>query len=491
MSTQAVAKTRRWWIAFGTCFAQLAVSGVALLFFAPDDRVIAAPMLAIALTATFYMLSLWARDGYPPVFEAGTLCTLAMTVYGIMPLLGFVLMDGDWHPHADGRLQQYPFIPGELASFGWRYAVYSASFVGVYLLIRGGAMARFRVKPPKHTTQTALIVLFIALYACKLGLRVAYGYDPDSFDYTDIESSVARGTAVAESMPYFMLQIAHNIISALFTVKLGLMILLFLGWRRRWCRWALGVWLGYEIFRTVSTLGSRSAVVLLLISAGVLYHRLVKPAGFRRLITAGSLLLAGFLLAGAIRMVNSPEAMKERAGHVLTAANEFQALFTTAYDIRKRREENLVPSVPWQLYVSDFYYVIPSQLLPFEKIDPSVWYLDLIGQRQGVGYMFGVMSQAAVGLDWIELLIRGAVLAITLALLQRWYVRRATAFWPTFLCLFVSIWAYYTFRASTFYFLYFLAYHFFPIFAATTLLERVLGRLVRQRGGQQVPAAVT
>lgn len=487
--TPAVMARRRRRTALGLVFAQLIVSALVLLRLPLDDRVIAAPMLAIALMATVYMFTLWARDGYPPVFEAGTLCVLAITVYGTLPLLGFVMMDGEWDSFADGRLQQYPFIPAELGLFGWRYVVYAASFVGVYLVIRGRATARAPLTPPKQTTQTALIIVFLALTAGKIALRLAYGYDLGDFDYTDVEGSMARGAAVVQRMPYFVLQIAHNLLSALFVVELGLMILLFANWRRRWCRWAVGLWLAYEIFHTVSTLGSRGRVVLLLISAGVLYHRLVKPVRFRGLITAGSLLLAGFLVAGAVRMAKSPHGMKARAAHVLTGGNEFQALFTTAFDIEKRQELNLIPSVPWQLYVSDFYYVIPSQLLPFEKIDPSLWYLDVVGLKHaGVGFMFGVMSQAAVGLDWIELVIRGTALATVLALLQRWTVRRPD-FWPTFLSLFISIWVYYTFRASTFYFLYFIVYHFLPVFAATALLERVLARMVRRR--QPARAAAT
>src|SRR5262249_48808810 len=137
---------------------------------------------------------------------------------------------------------------------------------------------------------------------------------------------------------------------------------------------------------------------------------------------------------------------------------------------------------------SDFYLPIPSQLLPFEKIDPSSWYIDLIQDNgSGVGYMFGVMSQAALGFDWIELVVRAALLALMLALLQSWYVRHPTSFGRTLFCLFASIWTYYSVRASTFYFLYFLIYHFVPVLLATKALERMLSRAGRRRAALQVP----
>jgi len=441
-------------------------------------------MLCIALTATVYMMTLWARDGSPPVFEPGTLCMLAITVYGMMPMASFLMMHGEWDPYCDGRLRAYPFIPAELGSFGWRYAVYAAAFALTYLVVRGRAkVATTAFTMPRQASQAAILVTFAALYACKIALKISYDYDPDDFNYSDVAASVAR--SLSKVTPYFILQIAHNILGALFVAELGVMILLMARWRKRWCRYTLVLWLSYEILSTVITLGSRGRVVLLLISAGVLYHRLVKPVRFRVLIAAGLLLLAGFMVLGAIRVVQSRDAMEERAQRVLTDSNEFQGLFGTAFDLHKKKESGELRSVPWQLYVSEFYFPIPSQFLPFEKIDPSTWYIDLIGQTgQGIGYMFGVMAQAALGLDWIELVLRGIVLAAVLAALQRWYARRAGRFWPTLFSLFVSIWAYYTMRGWTFYFVYFLLYHFVPFLLAAKFLERLLAR-VRRRNLEQ------
>jgi hypothetical protein len=463
---------------------------IVLFSMTSDDRLLAAPLLSIGLVAAIYMLTLWVRDGSPPVFEPGTLCMLAITVYGMLSMAGFLMMHGQWEVLSDGRLQQYAFIPAEIGSFGWRYVVYAAAFALTYLLVRGRARVRTTAfTMPNQANQTAIIISFATLYALKVALKIVYDYDPDDFTYSDIEGSVAR--AMARTIPYFVQQIAHNVLGALFVLELGLMILLIANWRKRWCRYSLVLWLGYEILYIVVTLGSRGRVVLLLIGAGVLYHRLVKPVRFRVLIAAGLLLLSCFLVAGAVRVVRSPDLMKERAGNVLTGGNEFQGLFATAFDIYKRREAQSVPPIPWQIYASDFYMLIPSQLLPFEKVDPSSWYIDLIGQTgSGNGYMFGVMSQAAIGLDWIELVLRGVVLAVALALLQRWYVHRATSFWPTLLCLFVSIRIYYTFRASTFYFVYFVIYEFIPALMMTKLLALVVSRSAAHRAGSQTPVAV-
>lgn len=483
--------SRRRYRAIAAFLAVAAAACLAVLFLDPDERMFAWPILSIGLTATLYMLTLWARDGAPPVFEPGTLCMLAITVYGAMPMAGFLLMHGRWDPFCDGRLHAYPFIGSELATFGWRYAAYAAAFAITYLLVRGRAAVKSAAfTMPQPNMRAAMIFLFIVLYSTKLALKFVYDYDPDDFNYADLAGSLAR-QALKVVPPYIVLQIAHNALGALFVVELGLMILLIAQWRRLWCRAVLAGWLLYEIFFTVVTLGSRGRMVLLLLAAGVLYHRLVKAIRFRTLVIAGGLLLLGFLILGAIRVVGSKEDMRERVAHVLTAGNEFQGLFTTAFDIHKKKEDGLIRDVPWQVYVADFYFPIPSQLLPFEKVDPSSWYIDLIGQTgRGIGYMFGVMSQAALGYDWIELVLRGAVLAICLALLQRWYVRRSHQFWPTLLSLFVSLWAYYTMRASSFYFVYFVLYHFVPVLVAAKVLERLLSRVRRRSGGMGRQALV-
>jgi hypothetical protein len=94
--------------------------------------------------------------------------------------------------------------------------------------------------------------------------------------------------------------------------------------------------------------------------------------------------------------------------------------------------------------------------------------------------MFGVMSQAAIGLDWIEVALRGALLAACLAFMHRWYVRHALGFWPTLFYLFVSVWIYYTMRASTFYFLYNIVYQFLPLMVLTRLVDVLLRRIHRK-----------
>jgi hypothetical protein len=92
----------------------------------------------------------------------------------------------------------------------------------------------------------------------------------------------------------------------------------------------------------------------------------------------------------------------------------------------------------------------PQQFLPFEKVSASEWYLRQIGKSgTGQGFMWGIISQAIVGLDWIELVIRGAILGFILARIHRWYIKHQSGFLETLLYIFLCIKVYYTFRDTT------------------------------------------
>lgn len=105
--------------------------------------------------------------------------------------------------------------------------------------------------------------------------------------------------------------------------------------------------------------------------------------------------------------------------------------------------------------------VIPSQVLPFAKVEPSEWYAEVLDiKHTGARTMFGVMAQAMLGLGTLEVFLRGLAIAVILALVHHWYVRRAERFWPTALYAYITIWTFYTFRSTTLTPVYFIVYYF-------------------------------
>lgn len=459
------------------------IAAVVALLFMPEEGVLIAPALALCGVALWFLTTLWAREGTPPVFESGTMWVLATTVYGMIPMIGFAMMGGQWSEFVDGRLTAYVFSRSELAHLGWNYVVYTVSFVVVYLAARGRMPLKTRaLNRPSNAAIAAILIILAGAEAVTIALRVVYQYDLQT-GYAQLEQAVEN----AKRVPYVIMQFSHVIMSAKLVVQQAIMALLLLNWRLWRYRVALLVWLAADIAGVLMQLGARGPVMLLLVSAGMLYHRLVRPVTLRGFIAAGLILLSAFLTIGIVRTIQS--APDVSTPNVLTSMNEFQALFTTAYDIQKRKEMNILGDVPWQLYAVDLYLLVPRQILPFEKIDPSQWYLDKIGVS-GVGFMFGVMAEATLGFGRIELLARGALLGLFLGFLHRWYVKHAASFWLTLLYLFISIWTYYTFRATSFWLLYYVVYEFLPVVAFVKLMEflllkaRRVNRVTLLNGGQ-------
>jgi hypothetical protein len=458
---------------FWGVLAAAAVASVFAIAFMPSaaERTLMYPTLTILWLAVLYTLVLWRRDRRLPVFEIGTLWVASTTVYAVVPFFGFIAMGQQWTHWTDNRLQWYEFNPGELASFGWRQVVYILAFIVCYLCVRKRYNARSTpLAPVSSSLLAAIAIIFAAQEVFKLSMSHFYGLDLD-VSYADLGQLIER---MAQT-PLLLLQVTFVVLAAVLLIKQAVLIMLIRHWRSFQWRVVLLAWLAFETVSVIMRMGGRGEAVRLLLSFAIVYDRFVRPLRAKWLLAGGSILLAGFLIQGHLRGFMTLGELTP--GNVLTTTNEFQALFGTAFDLYKKKQLGTLPPVPWQIYWSDAYIAIPQQLLPFDKIDPTVWYLSLLGYPgSNVGLMFGVMSQAVLGFDWIELAIRGAVLGLLFGAFHRWYVRHVRSFWATLLYLFVTVWSYYTYRATSLWILHFVVYQFLPVFLAAKILEAGLSR---------------
>src|SRR5260370_26063259 len=118
---------------------------------------------------------------------------------------------------------------------------------------------------------------------------------------------------------------------------------------------------------------------------------------------------------------------------LLSNGGEFESLFGNAWDIWRRKSVDGLHDIPFQLYLSDFFAAVPSQLLPFEKMDYATWYLTSFYpeiRNAGGGLAFGVVPQAILGFGLPELAIRAAALGVLYAWLRRYSLTHANMLWP-------------------------------------------------------------
>jgi hypothetical protein len=140
---------------------------------------------------------------------------------------------------------------------------------------------------------------------------------------------------------------------------------------------------------------------MFIVAAILFYHRQVKMFSIKYLTVFGTILLLTFLLLGFYRGATDPSTLLAP----LLSANEFLVLLGNAMHIHSMKEAGF--NFPLILYFNDFLGLLPPQeILPFEKIAASNWYLRYLGvEGTAFGYMWGVISQSIIGFDRFELVM--------------------------------------------------------------------------------------
>jgi hypothetical protein len=422
---------------------------LALVFMTADEMYVAAPGFASALMMIWLWTTLWGRDENPPFFDLGVFCALATCVYTVFPLVNY-WMDGlQFGILSDYRLQN--IAPSELGFFHLRHVLYLFSFVVFYSIFRGrGTIKLGNVSSPSRSAQRVIVVGFLMLTGYFLLLRLVTGfnlnasYEPNVF---------AQNLAALSSLPLILVQISYKLSGILGVFTVAMLLIVVAQCRKKTWLALLFLWIAAEIVQVIWVKGSRTGVVLLLLSVALLYHRLIKPLSVHFLVATGASLLAFFTFLGLYRTYSDVASLQsglaQSEAGMFAVGNEFVSALGTTYDVFRMRAEGL--EFPWYLYLNDFTTILPpQQLMPFEKLTASEWYLREIGiSGTGLGLMWGVISQAIVGLDWLELFFRGAILGYVLGRIHSWYVKRQSGFLETLCYTYLCLKVYYTFRDTT------------------------------------------
>lgn len=452
---------------------------IALAFTGSAARPVVLPLVSLLLLAVIYVAVMIRRDKRVPVFELGSMFVLAVTAYGAVPLMNFLAGGLEWQTYADPRLVNYAPSAEEVGAFAWQHVALLASFIVAYLWIRKAS------RPLKRTplsmdrpTIVAIVAIWLSLVVFFWVMAHFFGL---SYDQSYANMSAGIGPGLGQNLPLIVRQVSHNLRGMLTLEKQLLLIILISGWSVFRNRVLVVLLLGFEVSMILTRFYGRTELMIVLLTSVLLYDLFVRPLSMKLVVGTITLALVGVVIYGAVRDIVVTQSQGRRSAasaevsSLETNNNEFQVLWANAFDLHKRRELGTL-QVPWQIYVSDLYMVIPSQLLPFEKLDPSLWYIDVMGDRSGIGFMFGILAQASLGWGWIELVIRGIFLGLMLAGIHRWYARHQGSFWSTALYMFILVWLFYSVRSTMLYWTYFVLYSFVPTMLATIGLALLLRR---------------
>jgi hypothetical protein len=455
-----------WNRSLSTLFASLFIGGIFLAVMSPDERYVAAPGFACIILILWLWMILWHRDRRIPFFDVGIFCALATLVYTIYPLVNYWIEGFQFGLLSDNRLRFYNPEPREIGLFHLRHFIYLFSFVTIYSVFRGRSeIETGKVVTPNQSGRIAIAFFFLIFSGYFWVLQFLTGVNYNT-SY-ELEAFYANVSALAD-LPLLLLQISGKLWGVLFIFKLALLGIVVSRCRER--RWlvVLLAWVVIEILQPFFIKGARTGMIMFLMATALFYHRLINPLAMRILIPSGILIFVIFIFLGFYRsyldLGFSQTDLAQAEANIFSGSNEFQSLLATAYDVFQRKEAGTY--LPWYLYINDFSGLLPpQQLMPFEKVSASEWYLREIDMSgMGFGFMWGVISQAIVGLDWIELAIRGGILGFILARLHQWYVNHQSGFLANLFYIYLCLRIYYTFRDTTFSILANLLWEFFPFF---------------------------
>jgi len=428
-----------------------------LSFFVFDQiqQTLIIPMMIMIMAFGILVFWLVRIEKSLPIFDAGFFMIAITFLYSFYPYLSFVMTGFEVGLGGDNRLNSYRVKPDELGLFAWHHVTYLISLITGYIIFRPKTSISQSTKPLIVHKDQAIISVTVLLAI--LAFELAVG----------IFREAVR--------PHFVMQMINMVGAIKFVFTIWLMIFAMVHWQDRVVRYTLFVYLAYEILQIFLGNAGRTWVFLHFCAFTMLYHRFVSPIRMRQMVLVFTGMFILFMFFGFYR--HSPVDLFQNITNVyfyIGGSNEFTSNLGTAYDLYMRKNAlNTLGEIPWQVRFDDIIYLIPSQLLPFEKTDLSNWYLRIIGLHgRSAGFTFGVISQGVVGGGMFELAIRGVITGSVFGLLHKWYLRNNDSFWGTVFYVFVAIKAYYMFRASTVYLPYAILYNFIPAYLLVMFIKK-------------------
>jgi hypothetical protein len=321
---------------------------------------------------------------------------------------------------------------------------YTAGFASVYLLLR-------------RQVPQAVPNAYVRISSAKMGAALAIGVVFQAITLILAGTNFIRSS---ESYVDSFLRIQQLPLAVRQALKLGYGIssfatLVFLiGILQRWPRNRLW-FIFYFAFVLLSfdPEGSRSPVVIGLLSVALLWHVLIRPISARRWLIGGAVGLLLFLVLGLRRDVRSFAALGPLGSDAVgISLGEFDSLWGNAVEVLQARDSAGF-QVPIAARFAELWAFVPSQLLPFEKLDLAGWFLETFHpayKAVGGGLAFGAISQAAIGGGFLEAALRGTLLGAMAAWLMKWYRTPSKVWWHLPVHMYLLVFVFQSARDTTF-----------------------------------------
>jgi hypothetical protein len=430
------------------------------LLLATVGVIAACPLLMVALMRARRVA------GTSPM-ELGTVFSVIVAAYGLMPLAGFILSGYSFDLNRDARLAEVSASVEDVTAVAILYAAFLFGFCWLYGMLRprrrgflpGDVVVSDWRLPFTLVVVAAFVAVLPIVMKWTLGVETAQDY---LGTYLELEGQplwvrqlfgivLASGTALITAAVTSVFAYSRRLIPlAVVTVAIGAAL-------------------------TIAGGGSRMPAMAALLSMIVAYSLVVRSVPMGEAALYGLMLLGVFAAGQYLRDFLTDDSIDSFAGALVNG--EFASVFINALDMLQQRDWLAANGMLPNLYTVDLGRLIPQQLLPFEKLDSSQWYVTTLYPefaQAGGGLAFGAVAESAAGLGALEALVRGGLLGSLFALghaLLTAPARRSLLSLSAYVWL--VVFSYHSFRDTTFSLVARFAFNAVPALALVAIVERV------------------
>ncbi len=376
-------------------------------------------------------------------FELGVFYSGVVLIYSVFPCVEFLFGGLSFSVLSDYRLYRANPSPAEVAPVLWYYAIYLAAFAVAYQFFRSPEPVEPR---PVSGMSRKLLWLLVATYGCTYVFFAAlktiwHLRTPDTYSDTYLLYS---------NLPAAVQFFANHMVGIALLLQLALMAYLVLNYEKY--KRYIYVWLAVELVGiAIFGVGSRTELMVLLLSFAVTYSTFVKRLSLRIVSSIALALVVFFIALGIARAASS--GIGDGNYSFFGSSNEFDALFANAYDLQQMKYAGKVEDVVPQIYFVDLTRMLPDTFFPSIHLDPSQWYVQNFYPEyanQGGGFAFGAISESIVGFGWFDVIWRGLLVGWAFGAIQRMYMNGNGSYWSYAFYLWAIVFSYQTFRVTTF-----------------------------------------
>lgn len=420
-------------------------------------------LLTLALVGTSLVLMAWREGEGFSVLSIGPVYLGIIALYSVVPFLQLLILGLVVGTSVDNRLAITQPDEAEIASLCWLHLAYLTGFCAVYLRDRKSSLKATWI-PALRFDRSAIVIAYVGLTIFVEAMRIIYVSQAKTY----FDQYV-----LIDAIPLILRQFYQQAAGVLTVVKILLLYRLLVVDKNYLL---LGLFGALEFFLLFDPTGSRHDLFVFMFSFVLLFNFRVRKISLSLALMIGLAGIAAFLGLGFFRSGDIADAVS--ASDLLSANSEFTAMFATAVDLQHRLASGEAKGLGLWLYLGDFIGLVPQQILPFDKVIPSDWYVHTFyPDAPGQGFGFGAISESVLGFGWIEAVGRGAIIGLLFSRLHCVFKGMS----ENVVVLLFYVWAvtvaYNCFRVSTFYPVHMIVFQFAPAVALVAALTSLFRRL--------------